>query len=67
MSENLFRSLVSACLAFHGTPLVALNFFVFAAWAMDYGADGITSLTLILSVGILLMFAICFVLIALGL
>ena len=66
MIENLFRSLLSACFAFHGIPLVALNSVVFAAWAMDSGADGITSLTLILSVGILLMFAICFVLIALG-
>ena len=66
MTESLFRSLVSACLAFHGIPLAILNFVVFAAWAMDYGADGITSLTLFLSIGILLMFAFHFALIAIG-
>jgi hypothetical protein len=58
--------LVSACLAFHGIPLVALNFVVCAAWAIDYRADGITSLTFLLSVGILLMFAFHFVLMALA-
>ena len=66
MTENLFRSLVSACLAFQGIPLAILNFIVFAAWAVDYGADGIISLTLFLSIGIPLMFALHFVLIALG-
>jgi hypothetical protein len=66
MSENLLRSLVSACLAVHGVPLVTLNFVVFAAWAIEYGADGVTSPVLVLSVGILLMFAFHFALIALG-
>ena len=65
MTENLLRCLVSGCLAFHGIPLVTLNFVVFSAWAMDCGGDGSTSLTLVFSFDILLILAIRSALVAL--